>query len=71
MLANDIRDWDRAVLQSTAPGNALVEADPSEPGALDPFLDTLATRGFSPVTYNPSLGALEAAYPLTSARSTQ
>lgn len=71
MLANDLRDWDGTVLKSTAPGNALVEADPSEPGALDPLLDALATRGFSPITCNPSLRALEAAYPLTSARSTQ
>ena len=49
ILVGDIRDGDRAVLQPTAPGNALIKADPSEAGAFDSFLDALAARGLSPI----------------------
>lgn len=62
LLAGNSKYGNHAVLQSTAPGNALVEANPSEAGALNPLLYTLATRGFSPIASDPSLGALKAAY---------
>lgn len=61
-MVGKCRDGNCAVLQSTTPSNALVKADPSEARALDPLLDALATRGFSPITSNPSLGALKTAY---------
>lgn len=62
LRVGECRDRNRAVLQSTAPSNTLVEADPSEARALDPLLYALATRGFSPITSDSSLGALETAY---------